>query len=124
MSRDGSDGFPFDPEILGPEEERETRVRDRLWTTLKRAARAVPFMDDVVAGWYCALDPLTPRRVRLTLLAALAYFVTPADLVPDVLPLIGFGDDATILLTALGMVGSHIRDEHREAARRTLADRP
>ncbi len=112
----------LDPEILGPEESREDRVRAGLWATVKRAARAIPFMEDVVAAWYCALDPATPRRVRYTLLAALAYFVAPIDIVPDLLPLIGFGDDAGILLAAIGLVRAHITDDHRKAARKAMAE--
>ena len=73
----------LDPEILGPEDSREERIRERLWSTVKRAARSIPFIEEVVAAWYCALDPATPNRVRLTLLAALAYFVAPIDVVPD-----------------------------------------
>ena len=111
-----------DPEILGPEEAREERVRAGLWTTVKRAARAIPFMEDVIAAWFCAIDPATPRRVRLTLLAALAYFVAPIDLVPDLLPLIGFTDDAGVLMAAIALVGSHITDAHRDRARRALAE--
>jgi uncharacterized membrane protein YkvA (DUF1232 family) len=112
-----------DPEILGPEETREERVRAGLWTTVKRAARAIPFLEDVIAAWFCAIDPTTPRRVRLTLLAALAYFVAPIDLLPDVLPLLGFSDDAGVLMAAIALVGSHITDEHRARARRALAER-
>ena len=112
----------LDPEILGPEEEREARVRDRLWTTLKRAARQVPFLPDVVAAYYCALDPQTPAKVRLTLLAALAYFVSPVDLLPDLLPVIGFTDDAAVLMAAISMVRAHIGPDHHEAARRALAE--
>lgn len=112
----------LDPEILGPEDAREERVRTRLWTTIKRAARSIPFMEDVVAAWYCAIDPTTPRKVRLTLLAALAYFVAPIDGVPDLLPLIGFGDDAAVLMAAITMVRSHIRPDHVEAARRAMAE--
>ncbi|MCC8236376.1 YkvA family protein [Pinisolibacter aquiterrae] len=112
-----------DPEILGPEETREERVRSGLWPTIRRAARAIPFMEDVVAAWYCAIDPTTPRKVRLTLLAALAYFVAPVDVLPDVLPLVGFGDDAGVLMAAIAMVGRHIRDDHRDAAKKTLAER-
>lgn len=113
----------LDPEILGPEETREDRVRERLWDTAKRAARSIPFMEDVIAGWYCALDPKTPRRVRLALLAALAYFVAPIDGIPDLLPLVGFGDDAGVLMATLALVGSHITADHREAARRSLAEK-
>jgi uncharacterized membrane protein YkvA (DUF1232 family) len=110
----------FDPGFGGAEATREARIRDRLWRTARRAARQIPFLDEVVAGWYCALDPQTPTKVRLTLLAALAYFVAPIDALPDLLPLVGFSDDAGVLLAALTMVGSHVTDVHREAARRAL----
>jgi uncharacterized membrane protein YkvA (DUF1232 family) len=112
----------LDPEILGPEETREERIRERLWSTVKRAARTIPFIDEVVAAWFCALDPATPRRVRLGLLAALAYFVAPIDVVPDILPLVGFGDDAGVLMAAITLVRAHITDDHREAARRAMAE--
>jgi len=52
---------------------------------------------------------------------ALAYFVLPFDAIPDMLPLVGFTDDAAVLLTALRMVAGHMRAEHREAARAALA---
>ena len=112
----------FVPGYGGPQETREARIRERLWATVRRAARAIPFMEDVIAGWYCALDPQTPRKVRLALMAALAYFVAPVDLVPDLLPLVGFGDDAGVLMAAITLLGSHIRPEHREAARRAMAE--
>jgi uncharacterized membrane protein YkvA (DUF1232 family) len=47
--------------------------------------------------------------------------VLPIDTMPDILPLLGFTDDALVLVTALRMVSGHIRDEHREAARQALA---
>jgi uncharacterized membrane protein YkvA (DUF1232 family) len=40
--------------------------------------------------------------------------------VPDMLPLLGFTDDAAILATALRMVSGHITQEHRDAARAAL----
>jgi uncharacterized membrane protein YkvA (DUF1232 family) len=60
-------------------------------------------------------------QVKAALVAALAYFVLPLDAVPDMLPVIGFTDDATVLLTALRMVAGHVRPEHRTAARVALA---
>lgn len=101
---------------------REDRVRRRFWGTLKRAARQVPFMEEVVAGYYCALDDSTPSRVRGILLAALAYFVLPLDFVPDVLAGIGFTDDVAVLAAALNAVRSHITPAHRLAARQALED--
>ena len=110
-------------EILGPEPDaaREERVRSRFWATLRKAVRVIPFADDLVAAYYCALDPATPHRVRAVLLGALAYFVLPFDAIPDFLAGIGFTDDVTILAATIAMVGAHITPVHREAARRALA---
>ncbi len=111
-------------EILGREDDagRSERVRARFWSTLRRAARQIPFLDDLVAAYYCAFDPATPPSVRAVLLAALAYFVLPFDAIPDFLAGVGFTDDATVLLAAITMVGAHITPAHRDAARRALAD--
>lgn len=111
-------------EILGPETETERaeRVRSRFWSTFRKAARAIPFAEDLVAAYYCALDPTTPARVRAMLLAALAYFILPFDAIPDFIAGLGFTDDATILLATIGLVRAHITPVHREAAKRALAD--
>jgi len=113
-------------EILEPEEEAERaeKVRSRFWSTFRRAARAIPFAEDLVAAYYCALDPTTPARVRGILLAALAYFVLPFDAIPDMIVGLGFTDDATILLATIGLVRAHITPVHREAARQALHDEP
>jgi uncharacterized membrane protein YkvA (DUF1232 family) len=58
--------------------------------------------------------------VKAALLGALAYFVLPFDAIPDMMPLLGFADDAAILATALRLVASHMRPEHRAAARRAM----
>ena len=112
----------FDPEILGPEEEQKKTIRQKLMTTVRKAARQVPFMEDVVAGYFCALDPSTPSKVRATVLASLAYFVLPLDVIPDFLIGIGFGDDATVLLAALAMIRSHMRPDHYQAAKDAMKD--
>ena len=113
-----------DIEILGPEDaaEKEARVRARFWPTVKRALRWIPFMDEVVAAYYAMLDPKTPAKSRFIIIAALAYFVSPFDAIPDVMLGLGFIDDASILMAAFAAVRSSIREEHREAARRALAE--
>ena len=84
------------------------------------AARAGADLDELLAAYYCAFDKQTPRHVQASLLGAIAYFVLPFDFVPDMLPILGFTDDAAILATAIRMVASHITPEHREAARAAL----
>ncbi|MEL7029106.1 MAG: YkvA family protein, partial [Pseudomonadota bacterium] len=58
-------------------------VERGFWPKLRRLAGRIPFADDLATAYYCAVDPATPTRVRGVLLAALAYFVMPADLIPD-----------------------------------------
>ncbi len=115
-------------EILEPGNEsdfkkRSERVKHGFWRTARRAGRMVPFMDEVVAAYYCALDNRTPVRARMTLMAALAYFVLPFDVVPDLLAGIGFTDDAAVLMAALTALRSHITPSHRLAARQTLDEK-
>lgn len=96
------------------------RVRRSFWIKLKRVAVKLPFAEDLLAAYYCAFDRETPRHVQASLLGAIAYFVLPFDFVPDMLPVLGFTDDAAVLATAIRMVSSHIRPEHREAAQAAL----
>jgi len=98
----------------------EDRVRRGFWDKAKRVAARFPFAEDLLAAYYCALDQGTPVHVRATLFAALAYFVLPFDFFPDLLPLIGFTDDVAVLLTALRLISSNMRAEHRDAARAAL----
>jgi uncharacterized membrane protein YkvA (DUF1232 family) len=100
--------------------ERERKVRRDFWAKLKRFAGMVPFVDDLVAAYYCALDPATPMRVRGMLLAALAYFILPADIIPDMIAGLGFADDAALLTAVIGLVATHITPTHRAAAARAL----
>ncbi|MCE3257563.1 MAG: hypothetical protein K0Q64_1646 [Nitrobacter vulgaris] len=95
-------------------------VRRRFWSKLKRVVAHVPFAEDLLAAYYCAFDKQTPRHVQASLLGAIAYFVLPLDFVPDILPVLGFTDDAAVLATAIRIVAAHITPEHREAARAAL----
>ena len=96
------------------------RVRKNFWIKIKRVVAKLPFAEDLLAAYYCAFDRQTPRHVQATLLGALAYFILPFDFIPDMLPILGFTDDAAILATALRIVSSHITPEHREAAKAAL----
>jgi uncharacterized membrane protein YkvA (DUF1232 family) len=114
-------------EILAPVDAAENRrrerdVRARFWRTAKRAARQVPFMDELVAAYYAAMDERTPARAKAMMLAALAYLVVPFDIVPDFLAVIGFGDDIAVLTAAIAAIRPHIKESHRAAAREALAE--
>lgn len=91
------------------------------WPKLRRFAARVPFAEEAAAAWYCARDPATPSYVRAILVGALAYFVIPTDVIPDIIAGIGFTDDATVLVAAVQTVRKHIQPGHREKARAALA---
>lgn len=116
-------------EILLPgdkdeQQRQETRIKKRFWPVLKRAMRQVPFSRDLVASYYCALDPRTPTKVRGILLAALAYFVLPLDGIPDFFVLVGFSDDIAVLTAAFAAIRGHIREDHYISADKALEDEP
>jgi uncharacterized membrane protein YkvA (DUF1232 family) len=99
----------------------EAAVLRGFWRKLGRLAAHVPFAEDLLTAYYCAFDRRTPVYVRVALLAALAYFIDPFDLIPDVLPIIGLTDDAAVLATAIKLVWDQIKPEHRDAARAALS---
>ena len=92
-----------------------------LWKKLTRYAALIPFANELVAAYYCALDRETPHVARGVLIAAVAYFVLPTDSIPDIIPALGFTDDAAVLAAAIKFVSGHIKPEHREAAEMRLA---
>ncbi len=113
--------FDF-PGFGGSNAGREQEVREKFWQTAKKAARQVPFMEDVVAAYYCALDKRTPLRAKGILVAALAYFVMPVDTIPDVILGLGFTDDIAVLTAAITTMSAHIKPAHRAAAKRSLTE--
>jgi len=62
------------------------------------------------------LDPRVPRRAKITLGIAAAYVVSPIDLIPDVIPVIGWADDVLLVLFAIDSLieraGPEIVEEH------------
>ena len=100
--------------------EDESALRRKFWRKLKREVASVPFLEDVLTAHYCPFDRNTPVHVKAVLIGAIAYFVMPDDLIPDYLPIIGYADDAAVLGMAIKLMSSHIKPEHREAARRMV----
>ncbi|MCJ8144930.1 YkvA family protein [Ancylobacter sp. A5.8] len=109
-----------DPADFARSGEDERRVRTGFWAKMKAGAARIPFAEDAASAYYCALDRGTPMRVRMMLFGALAYFLLPADTVPDFMPVLGFTDDAAVLATALNLLAAHISPAHRAAAHAAL----
>ncbi|SOE16867.1 uncharacterized membrane protein YkvA [Hoeflea halophila] len=119
----GLDGEILEPENLSSDKTAgadEASVRAGFWRTFGKAAKQIPFTEDVVAAYYCALDPQTPGKAKAVLLGALAYFILPTDAVPDFLALVGFSDDIAVLTLAIATVRSNLTEAHRIAARKSI----
>jgi uncharacterized membrane protein YkvA (DUF1232 family) len=99
----------------------ESVVKEKFLPKLARVLSQVPFAEDLLAAYYCAFDRATPVKAKGILLGALAYFVLPIDLVPDMVLGLGFTDDLAVLLAAFNVVRTHVTEAHRQRARDTLA---
>ena len=120
----GLDGEILEPETLAGDKTTgadESSVRAGFWRTFGKAAKHIPLAEDVVAAYYCALDPQTPGKAKAVLLGALAYFIMPMDAVPDILALVGFSDDIAVLTLAVATVRNNLTEAHRMAARKSIA---
>lgn len=93
---------------------------ERVARSMKRATSRIPLMDDVLAMYYCAVDPKTPAKIRIVIGATLLYLVMPIDAIPDFLALVGYTDDITALVVLVKLVSSHVTEAHKEKARSRL----
>ena len=95
----------------------ERTVRDGFVAKAKAYLRRIPMAESTVAMYFCMLDPKTPVWVKGTVAAALAYFILPLDAIPDLLPIVGFSDDASVLAAAYAMISVHVTEAHRASAK-------
>lgn len=68
-------------------------------------------------AWQSADTPVWAKGV---IAAALGYFISPIDAIPDVIPVIGYTDDLGVLVSAVSMVAAHITPEIEARAEATL----
>ncbi|MFO0695993.1 MAG: YkvA family protein [Polyangiales bacterium] len=99
----------FDPSQHGADS-------DDFFAKLGKVVRYIPFARDIVAMYFSMMDDATPIWVKLQIAAAIAYFVMPLDAIPDLMPIVGYGDDAAVVTAALGMVSTHVTREHYRQA--------
>jgi uncharacterized membrane protein YkvA (DUF1232 family) len=68
----------------------------------------------------CLKDRDTPAWARGVIVGALGYLILPTDLIPDVLPGAGYGDDWSTIVAALGIVAAYIKETHKLRAKEQL----
>jgi uncharacterized membrane protein YkvA (DUF1232 family) len=117
--RPGSSFMPDFPNTSPHSEAARWYSGPALWRTLKKVALSAghkTIMSALIL-FYCLKDRDTPAWARGVIIGALGYLILPADLVPDMIPGAGYGDDWGAIVVALGAVAAYIKDEHKAKAK-------
>lgn len=90
----------------------------RLWRTLRKVAASTgrKTLLSSLTLFYCLKDSDTPTWAKGVIVGALGYLILPTDLIPDIIPGAGYGDDWGAIVAALATVASFIKDEHKARA--------
>jgi len=59
---------------------------------------------EVLALWFACRDPATPRLARFAAVLVVAYALSPIDLIPDFIPLLGYLDELIVLPAAIWLI--------------------
>jgi uncharacterized membrane protein YkvA (DUF1232 family) len=76
------------------------------------------FIRQLVAMAYCCLDAKTPLKTKLGMGAVLVYILFPFDVLPDIIPVLGWLDDIGIAAGMLWFLSRYIQEEHWQKADR------
>lgn len=95
---------------------------DSFWDKVKNVAKAAgeKILEPALKLYYSAQDPDTPIWAKTTVYAALGYFISPIDAIPDITPIVGYSDDLGVLVAATAAIAAYIKEEHTEKAKETL----
>ena len=93
------------------------------WKKLARHARAAGkrIVEEALVLYYAWNDPEVPAWAKAAIIGALGYFISPLDAIPDIIPVVGYSDDATVLAAAVLLVKAWLKEEHRQRARETMS---
>lgn len=95
---------------------------EKFWEKVKKyALKAGSDVIEKALSMYEALkDQDTPAWAKATIIAALGYFISPVDAIPDITPGVGYADDLGVLTMAFATVVTHIKDEHVRKAKEIM----
>jgi uncharacterized membrane protein YkvA (DUF1232 family) len=83
-------------------------VEENLWEKLERVGKKISFARDVVALFNYMRDPYVSWHRKAIVVAALVYFISPIDTIPDIAPLVGYLDDLGVITALLKFLGHEL----------------
>ena len=109
------EGFGRAEEVVGNPDELDRFLR-RLEEKLKEVPLAgeelamVPVLVELVKNYAMGVYPDIPVGSLIAIVSALAYFLSPVDFIPDVVPVVGYVDDAAVIAACLVLVQSDVNE--------------
>jgi uncharacterized membrane protein YkvA (DUF1232 family) len=95
-------------------------VEQNLWPKLKKIAARVPGVSDLLALYFYMNSEKAPLQHKISIMATLAYFIIPMDLIPDFLGMLGYTDDLAAAMGLIKFIGSDVMKPYRVYARKWL----
>ena len=94
------------------------------WNKLRNFARTAgrEVVERALSLYYTAQAPETPAWAKTVIYGVLGYFILPVDLIPDLIPVVGFSDDLAAFVTALATLGIHVTPEIKSRAKKKAAE--
>ncbi|MFA5805595.1 MAG: YkvA family protein [Melioribacteraceae bacterium] len=83
-------------------------VEDRLWEKVERVGSKIRFANEVKALYRYMLDKYVPWYRKSIVIAALIYFISPIDAIPDIAPLVGYLDDLGVIAAVIKYMGHEL----------------
>lgn len=96
----------------------EDGLWDKISGNLKKAGANLIY--EVLQLFYVAQNPNVPMKIRAAMIAPLGYFISPVDLIPDLMPVAGYTDDAAVIAMSIAFAHAYIDDEIRRKAKDKL----
>lgn len=88
--------------------EKSKVIDSNLWTKVEKYGKKISFLKDVLALYNYFRDPWVAWYRKTIVVAALLYFISPIDTIPDLTPLVGYLDDLGVITAVLKYMGSEI----------------
>lgn len=97
---------------------------DNLWKKVKKNVSAIGLTVIYKAFqlYYVAQSDACPVKIKAGIIGALGYLISPVDLVPDLIPMVGYSDDAVAIAFALTAAQMYITDEIKEKAKERIRE--
>lgn len=93
---------------------------DKLFKYAMKIGRSL--VEEALVLFYSLQDADMPPWAKASIIGALGYLISPIDLIPDVIPVVGYSDDAGVIAAVLLLIKNYVKDEHRERARAKIAE--